>query len=310
MGVLRQRAVGILAIAGTLMWIDESCDENARAGFDPFGFLLVTLGLSSFVFGLIEGYTYGWTAPSQPFELFGWRWPLDSVSIIPFAFAVGLVSAWCVRRRGDPARARRQVLPVRLRPVALPGLPVRQPRRHDRLARRVRSAVRLPLFLQAVLGLSAFQVGLTCPVAGRRRVLRGADAAGAANRYGPRRVVTLGMGLEAIGIFARRFSCRATSTSCCWFRRSSSTGSGVGFATAQLTSIVLSDVPTEVSGLASGTNSMLRQIGSALGIAILGSALFVSLGVGTGDRLAKIPGMPPAAQVAVRRRSKDRPGRR
>jgi hypothetical protein len=46
---------------------------------------------------------------------------------------------------------------------------------------------------------------------------------------------------------------------------------------------------------------MLRQIGSALGIAILGSALFVSLGVGTGDRLAKIPGMPVTAQVAVRK---------
>jgi len=77
-------------------------------------------------------------------------------------------------------------------------------------------------------------------------------------------------------------------------------GLGVGFASAQLTSIILADVPPEVSGLASGTNSMLRQIGSALGIAILGSVLFVSLGVGTGDRLAKIPGMPVAAQVAVR----------
>jgi hypothetical protein len=45
---------------------------------------------------------------------------------------------------------------------------------------------------------------------------------------------------------------------------------------------------------------MLRQVGSALGIAILGSALFVSLGVGTGERLAKIEGMTPAAQIAVR----------
>ena len=40
---------------GTLAWIDESRDENARAGFDPFGFLFITVGLSSFVFGTDRG---------------------------------------------------------------------------------------------------------------------------------------------------------------------------------------------------------------------------------------------------------------
>ncbi len=292
--------VGLLAIVGTLEWVDESCDENARAGFDPFGFLLVTLGLSSFVFALIEGYTYGWTAPSQPFELLEWRWPLDHISIIPFAFVLGLILL-----------------------VAFAAVEIRRERagkfflfdfglwrypafRYGNLAGSIVSLgefgllFALPLFLQAVIGLTAFQVGLTVLSLAIGAFFAAQVAAGLANRYGARRVVTLGMGLEAIGILVTTLLLSRDLNVLALVAPLFVYGLGVGFATAKLTSVVLSDVPPEVSGLASGTNSMLRQIGSALGIAILGSALFVSLGVGTGDRLAQIQGMPPAAQVAVR----------
>ena len=47
-------------------------------------------------------------------------------------------------------------------------------------------------------------------------------------------------------------------------------GLGVGFATAQLTGVILADVPVAASGQASGIQSTSRQIGSALGVAILG----------------------------------------
>ncbi len=79
-------------------------------------------------------------------------------------------------------------------------------------------------------------------------------------------------------------------------------GIGVGFATAQLTSIVLSDVPVERSGLASGANSTLRQVGSALGIAILGTVLFSVLVNGSSAAFAEIPppaGMPPAVAAQI-----------
>ena len=52
-------------------------------------------------------------------------------------------------------------------------------------------------------------------------------------------------------------------------------GVGVGFATAQLTGVVLADVPVERSGQGSGTQSTARQVGSALGIAVLGTVLFL-----------------------------------
>ena len=62
-------------------------------------------------------------------------------------------------------------------------------------------------------------------------------------------------------------------------------GMGVGFATAQLTGLILADIPVEKSGQASGTQSTARQIGSALGTAILGTIVFVSLRFNTEQNL-------------------------
>jgi hypothetical protein len=107
--------------------------------------------------------------------------------------------------------------------------------------------------------------------------------------------VTLGMSLEAIGIIATTHLISVDVTGLQLAIPLFVYGIGVGFATAQLTSIVLSDIPAERSGLASGANSTVRQVGSALGIAILGTVLFVSLGNGVHENLSDVPGLPPAA---------------
>ena len=63
---------------------------------------------------------------------------------------------------------------------------------------------------------------------------------------------------------------------------------------------MLSDIPPERSGLASGANSTMRQVGSALGIAILGTVLFMSLANGTRDNLtAALPSARPACVELV-----------
>jgi EmrB/QacA subfamily drug resistance transporter len=290
---------GLAAIAGTMAWIDESRDKDARPGFDPFGFALITIGMTSFIFGLIEGYTYGWTAPSQAFSLFGLTWPLTNISIIPFALVLGLA---CLPLFAIVEIRRERAGKFFLFDFMLWRYPAF---RYGNLAGSIVSLgefgllFALPLFLQAVLGMSAFQVGLTVLSLAVGSFFAAPLAAGLSNRFGARRVVTLGMALEAVGIAATTALLTRELNVLVLVLPLFIYGIGVGFATAQLTSVVLSEVPREVSGLASGTNSMLRQVGSALGIAILGSVLFVSLGIGTTDRLNAIPGMPPAARSAV-----------
>ncbi len=50
-------------------------------------------------------------------------------------------------------------------------------------------------------------------------------------------------------------------------------GIGIGFAGAQLTNVVMSEIPAESSGVASGANTTVRQVGAALGVAMIGSLL-------------------------------------
>ena len=70
-------------------------------------------------------------------------------------------------------------------------------------------------------------------------------------------------------------------------------------ATAQLTNAILVDIPPNASGQASGIQSTSRQVGSALGIAVLGTLLIVGLGNRTEARLDDVPDLPPEARTAI-----------
>ena len=48
-------------------------------------------------------------------------------------------------------------------------------------------------------------------------------------------------------------------------------GLGVGFASSQLTNVILSDIDPDKAGVAGGTNTTVRQVGLALGIATFAS---------------------------------------
>jgi fucose permease len=68
-------------------------------------------------------------------------------------------------------------------------------------------------------------------------------------------------------------------------------GVGVGLATAQLTGVIMVDVPNEKTGQASGSQSTVRQIGSALGIAVLGTVLFTSTQASIETRIVDLPAL-------------------
>ena len=128
-----------------------------------------------------------------------------------------------------------------------------------------------------MLAYTAFETGAVFLALALGAFVSAPGAATLARRYGPRRVVTIGMLLEAVGIATTTLLISSTVNGLALAPPLFIYGIGVGFATAQLTSIVLSDIPVSLSGIASGANSTLRQVGSALGIAILGTVLFTTL---------------------------------
>ena len=294
--------VGLLAIAGTLHYIGESRDEHAKPGFDLPGFLLITGGLGAFVFGLIEGRSYGWWTPDprHPFDVLGVGWPLDTVSVTPFALGLGIVALLLFAVVESRRRAAGRFYLFDFTLWRYRGF------RYGNLAGTIVSLgefgllFALPLFLQGVLGYSAFDTGAVFLSLAVGAFFAAPGAATLARRYGPRWVVTIGMLLEAVGILATTLLISTSVNGLMLVIPLFVYGIGVGFATAQLTSIVLSDIPVSLSGIASGANSTLRQVGSALGIAILGTILFSTLVTMSGDNIAAaVPDVSPVCRTLV-----------
>ncbi len=288
--------LGAIAFIGGLLFIAESKDEDIRPGWDFSGFVLLTFGLMSLVFGLIEGQRYGWWTPQQKFELLGFSWPYDAISPIPIAT---LIAALCITlfllvertkiRRGD-------VVLADLRLFRIPSFAYGNATALIVSLGEFGIIFVLSLFLQGALGYTAFRAGLLLlGVAGGSFVASGLVPR-VASRLGARRAVNLGMALEALGIFTLAPLIFSQVSGIRLLPSLIIYGMGVGFATSQLTSVILSDVPTAQSGQASGLQSTSRQIGSAIGIALIGTTLASRLGHETAQQLSQIPGLPPATK--------------
>ena len=275
--------LGIIIVVGILFAVRESRAANA-ARVDGVGAVFSVLMSASLVFGLIEGRTYGWWLVDKPFTIGDWTWPF-AVSVIPFAFAVaalGVVAfvAWGLHRQ---RQGRSTMLAFSLFRIAS--------FRNGNIAAMIVSLgefgiiLSLPLWLQNVLGYDALQTGFVLLALAIGSFVASGAAAGFGNRIAPVWIVRAGILFEIIGLVAIGM---VISTDTPWWQLVIGLfvyGFGVGLATAQLTGVVLADVPVEQSGAASGTQSTARQFGSALGIAVLGTVLFTSLGGGLDSRL-------------------------
>ncbi len=289
--------LGVIVVVGTLLAVDESRDTASIKHIDFSGALLSVLASASLVFGLIEGRNYGWWQVHNPFRLGPWIWPF-TLSPVPVAFLVSMLSVVLFVSLGR-ARARRgasTMLDFSL--FSIPSF------RNGNVAAMIVSLgefgiiLSLPIWVQNVLGYSALQTGLLLlPLAAGSFAASGlAGAFG--NKIEPVAIVRLGIVLEIIGV---AFLGLVISSDTPWGALVPFLfiyGLGVGLATAQLTGVVLRDVPQLKSGQASGTQSTARQVGSALGIAILGTVLFTTATVQLGNALEQ-QNVPEAARSKI-----------
>lgn len=264
--------LGLLAVAGTLAFVAESRDADTSRLDDYLGAVLSVLAFGGLVFALIEGRHYGWWQPTDhaPFAVLG-------LSPVPVSFVVAVLAMaaflWTQHQR---ARQARSVL-LDLSLFSIPSFA-----RGNLTALTVSLGefgliLSLPIWFQNVLGLDALHAGLALvPLAAGSFVASGSIQA-LSHRLSAIRLVQLGLSLEIVGVGLLALLIRPDSSTWLTSALLFVYGIGVGFATAQLTQVVLADVPVERSGQAASTQSTARQVGSALGIAILGTALFTTL---------------------------------
>ncbi|MGA7270322.1 MAG: DHA2 family efflux MFS transporter permease subunit [Acidimicrobiia bacterium] len=291
--------IGALALIGTLLWVKETREGERVRGFDIGGVLLSGVGMAGVVFALIEGPRFGFFEPTEPFVVGGFRWPLDSIAPTVVTFVVGALALWAFivtqrsRRAADKAVLFDLFL-FRFRSFTLGNATAMI------LALGEFGLIFvLPLFLQAVLDFSAFRTGLLLMALAIGAFVAGPTAGAFASRVGPRRVVSTGMALEAIAITTVALLLAPDRNVWAFVPGLAVYGVGVGLASAQLTSVILAEIPPRESGQASGMQSTFRQVGAAVGIALLGTVLAAGLRTGTQDALAAIPDLPPQARQGI-----------
>lgn len=270
--------IGIIVILGVLSVVPETRDVLGRKGLDVPGTLLVTFGLIGLVFALIEGQRYGWVISTQDFVIGSVTWPKDSISLVLVSGVLGVVLlALLLVVESRRVRAGKiVVLDLRLFRIRTFGA-------GNAVALIVSLGefgllFALPLFLQATRGYDALQTGVILLALAIGSFVASGMGAPLSQRFGPVRVLQLGMLLEAIGIFGLAFVLSTTITGWGMAPWLFIYGLGVGFATAQLTGVILSEIPVAESGQASAVQSTSRQVGAAIGTAIIGTTLILGLG--------------------------------
>jgi predicted MFS family arabinose efflux permease len=297
--------VAPLAILGALVFIRRDRPDDRRISIDVPGACLVALGLFLFVFALSEGARYGWFRPIQTFTLAGAQlWPeARGVSFIPLVMlvAVGVLFAFYKLERWKERHDRNPLFEF--------GQLRHRGFRYGLVTTSVLAMGQmgmffvLPVFLQDAKHLSAETNGFWMLPFGVCIVIGSQVGGYLTRRVGVARVVQLGLVLEFVGLVAVALVVDPNMTFVDLLVPYGLFGFGIGFASSQLTNVILSDIPADKAGVASGTNSTVRQVGAALGVAVIGS-VFASLTVSRSleaVRAASLPGrLRDAAMAGVR----------
>jgi len=227
-------------------------------GFDWTGALLITLGIGLLTFGLIEGPEQGWGS---------------GVILGAFAVAVCALGAFVVweRRQRAPLIDVSLFARVPFTVANLAGLAV--------FFAFIGAIVYLSAYFQQVQDRSALGAGLAVLPVGLGFFV-GAQLSGRlVGRLGPRSPMIVGLcmcGLAMIGLVRLGTD---TPLSTIWWDLLA-VGFGGGLSLTPMTATAMAAVRSERAGMASAVHNSMRQVGQALGVAVLGSLVYAGVAGG------------------------------
>ncbi|MGW0419261.1 MFS transporter [Streptomyces sp. NPDC003015] len=246
--------LGVALLPLARLRLAESHGTGAR--LDIPGTLLASGGLFGIVYGLVRGPSDGWT---------------DSVVLLALFTGAALLAAFVLYS----TRAKNPMLPMRLfRSRAFSGINAAS---LLMFLGMFGSIFLLSQYMQGVLGYSPTEAGLRMlPWTGMPMLV--APIAGIlSDRIGGRPVVATGLFFQAAGL--AYMSSVVTVDASYGAQLPGLILSGIGMALffAPASNLVMSSVLPKEQGIASGANNALREVGGALGIAVMAS-IFSSQG--------------------------------
>jgi EmrB/QacA subfamily drug resistance transporter len=256
-----------LALAGTLAVVPAT-REARPPRLDPIGALISVLSLVVLVFGMIEGPEHGWTSA------------LTLTTLLGGVLGVVCFVAWELRRDApmlDPRNFLRRgfgagSLSISVQFFAAFGF----------------LFLALP-YLQLVLGYSPLRAAASLLPMAIVVIPLSRFAPQIAARVGVRVTGPIGLGLMATGFAV--FATQLGTDSSYWQFLAGLIpfGAGMALSGAPATTAIVASLPRHKQGVASAVNDVSRELGGALGIAVLGSILNTAYRTGIRPHTAALP---------------------
>jgi EmrB/QacA subfamily drug resistance transporter len=263
--------VVIILILVGLGFLTDAVRPGPAPKLDAVGSVLSATGLALVVLGVLQASTWGWVAPKDsPVEPFGF-------SLTPFVVAAGFVVLalfrwWEARREGEG-----------LDPLVRFALFDIKPLRSGLSTFFAQNLIlmgvffAIPLYLQLVQGLDALETGIQMLPVSVTMLITALGGSALAARFPTRAIVRAGLVTVLLGILGLLMNIDPELNSISFGVALGIMGIGMGLMASQLGNVVQSSVGAEERSEAGGLQYTAQQLGSALGVALIGSIVLTGL---------------------------------
>ncbi|PSL05872.1 EmrB/QacA subfamily drug resistance transporter [Haloactinopolyspora alba] len=254
---------------GLGLWLVPESRDRRSPRLDLVGAGLSVVGLVTLVWSLIEAPERGWT---------------DAVPLGGMALAAVVLVAFVLWERRHPA----PMLPIELfrnRRFSIPALSITLV-----FFAMMAAAFFLSVYLQTVLGYTPLEAGLRILPLAVGLIVGGPTAMAVAQRVGERWPTVLGLVLLAVSFWIYAGTTVDSAYAPRGLGATMLLGFGMAFAMGPATESVMGSVPRAKAGVGSAVNDAVRQVGGALGIAVLISVLNSVYSAEIDDSAVNLPG--------------------
>ena len=268
--------VGILAMTRL---VGDAARTGPRPRLDLVGTVLSAAGLGTIVLGVLQSSTWGVVQPQEsPVTPFG-------LALTPFVIAFGGVLLWAfVAWQRHRERSGTDPL-VHLDLVRIPPLRAGLVGLFAQNLILMGVFFTIPLYLQLVLGLDALQTGIKMLPTSIAMFLASAIGSRLTTRYPVRAITRAGLlttGTAAVMLLA---TISPDLADVAFATSMAVLGVGMGLIASQLGNVVQSSVDASGRGEAGGMQYTGQQLGSSLGVALIGAIVLAGL---TGTFVSRI----------------------
>jgi EmrB/QacA subfamily drug resistance transporter len=270
--------IGIGALIATFIFVPD-LRPGRRQGWDLVGVALATAGLFGIVFGLIEGQRYNWG------EIASYGITIPEVIVGGVVLMIVFV-VW----------EKFQTQP--LVPLSL------FEDRNFAVANWIAAAISfgmlsmfLPvtIYLQSVRGFTALVAGLTFAPMSLMSMVTAPFAGRLADRIGGKYILMTGISLFTVGFSLVAYVAGPDSTWINFLLPAIIAGAGMGMTFAPMTTVAMRNIQPRMAGAASGVLNTTRQLGAAIGSAVVGALLQNQLATALHNQAVAHAGEVPAA---------------